>query len=115
MPRGNKKKEEVETIPATHQFYNIADANRLRLRLLEHSTLAGAGFNNVTIDTFDMRTQSFKDCVVKGTTFKNINMQGCDFSGALECTGNTFIDCDLRWGKKPEGFEANNTFENTRL
>jgi len=129
MPRGipNKKKTEAaeeileakfedewgETKAPNKDIYNIVDANRLRLKLMD-KTLDGTAFDNVTIEGSDVRTISFKGCFMKDSTFKNVNMQGCDMSEA-EATGNTFIDCDLRWGKKPEGFEKNNTFINTRL
>ena len=103
MPRGIPKKK----------VYKIQDANRLRLTL-EKGTLEDTAFDNVIITGSDIRTVSFKGCRVKDTTFKGVNMQGCNFSES-EATGNMFIDCDLRWGQKPEGFEGHNTFINTRL
>jgi len=112
-PEAAKQKigDAIEVVP----IKNLVNANRLRLRLEEFKSLEGAGFNNVTIDTFDMRTQSLKGCVLKNSIFKNVNMQGCDFSEVIECTGNTFINCDMRWGRKPDGFKENNKFENTGL
>jgi len=125
MPRGipNKKKETTKELlediveelkkEPVKKVYNIVDANRLRLKLID-KTLDGTAFDSVTIEGSDVRTISFEGCLMKDSTFKNVNMQGCDMSEA-EATGNTFIGCDLRWGKKPEGFEENNTFINTRL
>ena len=104
---------ELEEKPKKKEFYNIVNANRLRLRL-EKATLDGAGFDGVTIEAYDMRTIPLKGCVIKDSTFKGVNMQGCNMTEAAEIRGNTFIDCDLRWGGKPEGFEGNNTFINTR-
>ena len=123
MTRGIPKRKRVEAAdeileelydkPIVPKRYKIADANRLRITL-EKGTLENTGFDGVTIEGSDVRTVSFKGCCMKDTTFKNVNMQGCDLS-ETDATGNTFIDCDLRWGKKPEGFEGNNTFINTRL
>jgi len=114
MPRGipNKKPEPEKVAPP--ERYNIKNANRLRLTL-EKGSLDATCFDGVTIENTDVRTISFKDCIIKDSTFKNVIMQGCDFSEALECTGNVFISCDLRWGRKPGGFEKNNQFINTRL
>ena len=106
------KFDEVEA-PSKPEPYKIANANRLRLTL-EKGTLENTMFDGVTIENYDVRNVPFKGCVIKGTTFKNIIMQGCNFVGS-DATGNTFIDCDLRWGLKPEGFEGNNTFINTRV
>ena len=105
--------DEVVEEPIVPKRYKIADANRLRLTL-EKGTLENTEFDGVTIEGSDIRTVSFKGCSVKDTTFKNVIMQGCNMSEA-DATGNTFINCDLRWGLKPEGFEGNNTFINTRL
>ena len=106
--------ELFEEVVKPVEYYKIKDANRLRLRL-EEGNLDGAGFDGVEIRQFDMRTASLKGCTMDGATFRHVNMQGCDFSGVIKCAGNTFIDCDLRWGKKPVEFEGNNTFINTRL
>lgn len=105
-------REEIKEVPKS--FYKIQNANRLRLRL-EAGTLDGAGFEDVTIEKYDMRTVPLAGCVMTGSTFKDVNMQGCNMAETIEVVGNTFIDCDLRWGRKPEGFEGNNTFINTRL
>jgi uncharacterized protein YjbI with pentapeptide repeats len=108
-----KKTETKEVKVQKPARYKIADANRLRLRLLE-GTLEGTEFDSVEIENSDVRTKPIKGCKARATTFKNVNMQGCNFEGA-DFEGNTFIDCDLRWGIKPEGFKENNTFINTRL
>lgn len=93
----------------------IADSNRLRLYLIDNGKLEGSCFDGVEIADADLRTLSFNGCLVKGSTFKNVNFQGCNLSDSLGIYGNTFIDCDMRWGKKPEEFAGNNKFVNTRL
>jgi len=106
----------IETIEMeqVHELYAIANSNRLRLRL-EKRTLDGACFDSVEIENMDIRTVSFTGCLVKDTIFKNVIFQGCNMSESLGISGNTFIDCDMRWGRKPAEFEKNNKFVNTRL
>lgn len=106
--------EEVIEEKAEPELYAIANANRLRLRLLD-GTLEGACFDSVEIENIDIRTVPFTGCLVKDTVFKNVKMQGCNMGKTLGVSGNTFIDCDMRWGVKPPEFLGNNKFINTRL
>ena len=103
----------IEEVVFEVETYKITDSNRLRLRLAG-GTLEDTEFDGAEIDKIDVRATPFANCKARGTTFKNVILQGCNMEGT-DFKDNTFIDCDLRWGKKPGGFKENNKFINSRL
>ena len=101
---------------AKPELYKCSDTNRMRLYLIKNDNqLKGCSIEALRFDNHNFQTRKFAGCKVWRNMFENCNFQGSNWTDVIDCTGNTFINCELQYGTYPKGFFDNNYTVNCRL
>ena len=106
--------ETTEEVVEEAGLKEISTQGTLGVHIREGGELSNLSFNGIRIENTDMRARSWDGCVIKDCVLESVVMQGCSFPGS-DVSGNSFVNCDLRWAVLPGGFKENNEFINTRF